>query len=189
MSVPAAGRAAKASVVLRIRRNFGKDGIHAILYLLFSYVFRFRNIMWAGMMAHNNSCGVGRSQDWTSHDIEHELSALYDCAHGAGLAAHHYGRETTKGERTRITDKRNIPGLPGMFLVSQGRVILFHTGTRHFASEGTAEGGFSLKLVRVMQAMSRWRSSRTTTWVTMEFFPFLMREASAISRVPLTPFR
>lgn len=44
------------------------------------------NIMWGGMMAHNNSCGVGRSQDWTSHNIEHELSALYDCAHGAGLA-------------------------------------------------------------------------------------------------------
>ena len=44
------------------------------------------NIMWAGMMAHNNSCGVGRSQDWNSHGIEHELSALYDCAHGAGLA-------------------------------------------------------------------------------------------------------
>ncbi len=44
------------------------------------------NIMWAGMMAHNNSCGVGRSQDWNSHNIEHELSAMYDCAHGAGLA-------------------------------------------------------------------------------------------------------
>ncbi len=44
------------------------------------------NIMWAGMMAHNNSCGVGRTQDWASHDIEHELSALYDCTHGAGLA-------------------------------------------------------------------------------------------------------
>ena len=44
------------------------------------------NIMWAGMMAHNNSCGVGRSQDWNSHNIEHELSALYDCTHGAGLA-------------------------------------------------------------------------------------------------------
>ncbi len=44
------------------------------------------NIMWAGMMAHNNSCGVGREQDWISHNIEHELSALYDCAHGAGLA-------------------------------------------------------------------------------------------------------
>lgn len=44
------------------------------------------NIMWAGMVAHNNVVGVGRSQDWTSHQIEHELSALYDCAHGAGLA-------------------------------------------------------------------------------------------------------
>ena len=44
------------------------------------------NIMWAGTMAHNNCCGVGRSQDWLSHTIEHELSALYDCAHGAGLA-------------------------------------------------------------------------------------------------------
>lgn len=44
------------------------------------------NIMWTGMMAHNNSCGVGRQQDWASHDIEHELSAEYDCIHGAGLA-------------------------------------------------------------------------------------------------------
>ena len=44
------------------------------------------NVMWAGMVAHNNICGVGRAQDWSSHGIEHELSALYDCAHGAGLA-------------------------------------------------------------------------------------------------------
>ncbi|QNU68533.1 iron-containing alcohol dehydrogenase [Ruminiclostridium herbifermentans] len=44
------------------------------------------NIMWAGMVAHNNTVGVGRSHDWNSHGIEHELSALYDCAHGAGLA-------------------------------------------------------------------------------------------------------
>lgn len=44
------------------------------------------NIMWAGMLAHNNVCGVGRLQDWASHHIEHELSALYDVTHGAGLA-------------------------------------------------------------------------------------------------------
>ncbi|MDO5547823.1 MAG: iron-containing alcohol dehydrogenase [Eubacteriales bacterium] len=44
------------------------------------------NIMWGGMVAHNDICGVGREQDWASHNIEHELSALYDCAHGAGLA-------------------------------------------------------------------------------------------------------
>lgn len=44
------------------------------------------NIMWAGTLAHNDVCGAGRVQDWASHGIEHELSALYDCAHGAGLA-------------------------------------------------------------------------------------------------------
>ena len=44
------------------------------------------NIMWAGMVAHNNIVGVGRQQDWNSHGIEHELSGLYDVAHGAGLA-------------------------------------------------------------------------------------------------------
>ncbi|MBQ2272253.1 MAG: iron-containing alcohol dehydrogenase [Clostridia bacterium] len=44
------------------------------------------NIMWAGMLAHNNVCGVGREQEWTTHAIEHELSALYDVTHGAGLA-------------------------------------------------------------------------------------------------------
>ena len=44
------------------------------------------NIMWAGYLAHSDICGVGREQDWASHRIEHELSALYDVAHGAGLA-------------------------------------------------------------------------------------------------------
>ncbi|MCL2108479.1 MAG: iron-containing alcohol dehydrogenase [Oscillospiraceae bacterium] len=44
------------------------------------------NIMWAGMVAHNNLCGVGREQDWVSHGMEHELSAFYGATHGAGLA-------------------------------------------------------------------------------------------------------
>ncbi len=44
------------------------------------------NLMWAGMLAHNNSVGIGRVQDWACHQIEHELSAFYDVAHGAGLA-------------------------------------------------------------------------------------------------------
>lgn len=43
-------------------------------------------IMWAGMIAHNNLVGLGRQADWASHRIEHELSAQYDVAHGAGLA-------------------------------------------------------------------------------------------------------
>ena len=44
------------------------------------------DLMWAGTLAHNDTVGVGRVQDWGSHRIEHELSAFYDCAHGAGLA-------------------------------------------------------------------------------------------------------
>lgn len=44
------------------------------------------NIMWAGMIAHNNITGVGRAQDWGTHHMENELSSLYGCSHGAGLA-------------------------------------------------------------------------------------------------------
>lgn len=44
------------------------------------------NIMWAGMLAHNGICGTGREEDWASHFIEHEISALYGVTHGAGLA-------------------------------------------------------------------------------------------------------
>jgi alcohol dehydrogenase YqhD (iron-dependent ADH family) len=43
-------------------------------------------IMWAGTIAHNNLLNTGRTGDWASHDIEHELSGIYDVAHGAGLA-------------------------------------------------------------------------------------------------------
>ena len=44
------------------------------------------NIMWAGMVCHNDIMGADRQQDWNSHHLEHVLSALYDCTHGAGLA-------------------------------------------------------------------------------------------------------
>ena len=44
------------------------------------------NIMWAGTLAHNGICGCGKLEDWASHGLEHEISALYDVAHGAGLA-------------------------------------------------------------------------------------------------------
>jgi len=43
-------------------------------------------IMWAGAIAHNGSLDTGRTGDWASHALDHELSALYDLAHGAGLA-------------------------------------------------------------------------------------------------------
>ncbi len=43
-------------------------------------------IMWCGSIAHNNLLSTGRTGDWASHLIEHELSAIYDIAHGEGLA-------------------------------------------------------------------------------------------------------
>ncbi len=44
------------------------------------------NIMWAGTLAHSDIMGVGRQQDWASHRMGHQLSALYNAAHGASLA-------------------------------------------------------------------------------------------------------
>lgn len=44
------------------------------------------NIMWSGTLAHNGVCGTGRVEDWSSHFMEHELSAVYGVTHGAGLA-------------------------------------------------------------------------------------------------------
>lgn len=44
------------------------------------------NLMWCGTIAHNGICGVGRQEDWASHFMEHEISAVYNVAHGAGLA-------------------------------------------------------------------------------------------------------
>jgi alcohol dehydrogenase YqhD (iron-dependent ADH family) len=44
------------------------------------------NIMWAGTLALNGLIGIGKDTDWASHGIEHEISAIYDISHGAGLA-------------------------------------------------------------------------------------------------------
>ncbi len=45
-------------------------------------------VMWAGSLSHNGLTGCGNDGgDWMTHKLEHELGALYDVAHGAGLAA------------------------------------------------------------------------------------------------------
>lgn len=44
------------------------------------------NLMWAGNIAHNGTCGIGRVEDWSSHFIEHEISSMYGVTHGAGLS-------------------------------------------------------------------------------------------------------
>ena len=43
-------------------------------------------IQWLASVAHNNFLDAGRSADWGSHRIEHELSAQYNITHGEGMA-------------------------------------------------------------------------------------------------------
>lgn len=52
-----------------------------------NYIAR-ANLMWAGSLSHNGLLNQGNDDrgDWACHQMEHELSALTDCAHGAGLA-------------------------------------------------------------------------------------------------------
>ncbi len=45
-------------------------------------------VMWAGSLSHNGLTGCGNGGfDFATHRLEHELSGMYDVAHGAGLAA------------------------------------------------------------------------------------------------------
>ena len=44
------------------------------------------NILWAGSLALSDLAGEGKEEDWASHAIEHEVSAIYDLSHGAGLS-------------------------------------------------------------------------------------------------------
>lgn len=44
------------------------------------------NLMWTSSLALNGLLGAGKLTDWATHDIEHEISALYDVTHGLGLA-------------------------------------------------------------------------------------------------------
>ena len=45
-------------------------------------------VMWAGSLSHNGLTGCGNNAgDWATHQIEHELSGMFDVTHGAGLAA------------------------------------------------------------------------------------------------------
>jgi len=61
------------------------DAARVVMRNPFDYEAR-ATLCWAGTIAHNGQLGVGRSEDWTTHNMEHELSGLYDVTHGAGLA-------------------------------------------------------------------------------------------------------
>ena len=63
-----------------------KDAIFAVLKNPEDYRYR-AQIMWGGSLMHNGLTGCGVTDDWATHQLEHELSGLFDVTHGAGLAA------------------------------------------------------------------------------------------------------
>ena len=71
-----------AEAVLRSMKN----SVFAVLKNPEDYRHR-AQIMWGGSIAHNGLTGCGVSDDWATHQLEHELSGMFDVTHGAGLAA------------------------------------------------------------------------------------------------------
>lgn len=63
-----------------------KNAVFAVLKSPEDYRYR-AQIMWGGSLMHNGLTGCGISDDWATHQLEHELSGMFDVTHGAGLAA------------------------------------------------------------------------------------------------------
>lgn len=63
-----------------------KDCVIEVLEKPTDYRLR-AQIMWASSLAHNDLTELGGEKDFTTHKIEHELSAMFGVTHGAGLAA------------------------------------------------------------------------------------------------------
>ena len=63
-----------------------KNAVFAVLKNPEDYRYR-AQIMWGGSLMHNDLTGCGVASDWATHQLEHELSGMFDVTHGAGLAA------------------------------------------------------------------------------------------------------
>ena len=63
-----------------------KTAVFAVLKNPEDYRYR-AQIMWGGSLMHNGLTGCGVADDWATHQLEHELSGMFDATHGAGLAA------------------------------------------------------------------------------------------------------
>jgi alcohol dehydrogenase YqhD (iron-dependent ADH family) len=83
-------------------------------------------IMWGGSLAHNGLTGCGRRDDWATHQLEHELSAMFDVTHGAGLAAvwPSWARYVLKEDVSRFVRYAvNVMGVPNDFTDPEGTAL------------------------------------------------------------------
>ena len=75
-------------------------------------------IMWAGSLSHNDLMECGTAKDFATHKLEHELSAMFDVTHGAGLAAiwGSWARYVLPGHEARFARFAvNVMGVPNDF--------------------------------------------------------------------------
>ena len=112
---------ALAEAVLRTM----KDCIFAVLKDPEDYRNR-AQIMWGGSIAHNGLTGCGVEEDWSTHCLEHELSAMFDVTHGAGLAAvwPSWARYVYKEEVSRFVQVAvNVMDVPNDFSDPEGTAL------------------------------------------------------------------
>ena len=83
-------------------------------------------VMWGGSLAHNDLTGCGLTGDWATHEIEHELSGMFDVTHGAGLAAiwPSWARYVYKENVSRfVRFAVNVLGVPQDFTDPEGTAL------------------------------------------------------------------
>jgi hypothetical protein len=63
-------------------------------------------IMWCGSLSHNDLTGLGRAKDFAVHQLGHQLSAVYDLAHGASLSAMwpHWAKYVCRNDMERFAN-------------------------------------------------------------------------------------
>ena len=101
------------------------DSVFAVLKNPEDYRHR-AQIMWGGSIAHNGLTGCGVADDWATHQLEHELSGMFDVTHGAGLAAvwPSWARYVYKENVSRfVRFAVNVLGVPNDFSDPEGTAL------------------------------------------------------------------
>ena len=101
------------------------DSVFAVLKNPEDYRNR-AQIMWGGSIAHNGLTGCGVEDDWATHQLEHELSGMFDVTHGAGLAAvwPAWARYVYKENVSRfVRFAVNVLGVPNDFSDPEGTAL------------------------------------------------------------------
>lgn len=114
-----------------------KDSAFEVLKDPSNYLHR-AQIMWAGSLAHNDLTGCGTVGDWATHQLEHELSGMFDVAHGAGLAAlwgswarYVYKENVSRFARFAV----NVMGVTNDFTSAERTALLGIEAMEHFYKE------------------------------------------------------